>query len=180
MTMSKEDILLYVTNALRDNNNQVTIESVDSKYNGNHSWSSTYGENKDYMPTPQRMNDKLGNRMHGKSFKVGKDISIKHTTKNTYVVRVPGGEANFNLTDKNFKAVFGALKNKYELGDKIDYMERISEYAPSKDLKEAAKGKIIPKDNKSKYEKAKEQLESLGVEPKRLAEYIAMQQKQNS
>lgn len=168
MVLNKEDVLMDIITALRDDNNQVLVETVDAKSNDGMSWSS-YDEKETYIPAPN-YNGKFGNRLHAKSIKIGKEITIRKNDNGGYFVRTPKGEVTFDYRkDSGFDSVLSAALNKYELGPKSDYFYPVEKYMKKKFSDNA---KDVKTEKASKFQNAVKQLEDLGVEPNRLKSYI--------
>ena len=158
-TFSKEDALMEIIDALRDDNNEVIIQAVDAKFIGNNSWYSNVYKDETFIPAKYH---KYGNRIHAKSIKVGKDITINKKTNGGYLVRTPKGEVTFtDWKDSDLDVVMLALLNKYENGPKGNYMYPITHHARNQKLVLNAMGQKTPK--ASKFKQATEQMEKLGV-----------------
>lgn len=173
----KKQILKDILTALMDNNNQVLVETVNAHPNRDIPgvWSAAVGADITETPLP-RFGNGLNNRLHAKSVKIGKDISMKITVNGQCVIHTPTGQARFGAveaTDAGVDMIWGAALNKYELGAHTDFMYRVKRYMHDEELRQIAKGPIVPACETSKFEQAKKQLEGLGISPDRLAQYYA-------
>ncbi len=177
MKVDKKQILQEVIQALMDNNNQVMVETVEGRPDreilGN--WSSVIGDNSPSVPLPKELGASA-NRMHAKSIKIGHDITLKKINDDNFVVRTPNGEASFDgIKDEQFNLIWGAVLNKYENSENSNFMYPVRTYMKDDDLRHQAGGAIKPGDKVSKFEKAKERLRKLGIDPKHIEQYIANQ-----
>lgn len=185
----KYDILAEVALALRVENQKVVIETLDSEDTGN--GFASYGDNSSYISTKRARTTMNGvvtlARLHAKSIKIGKDISIKRihrkpsiikTAKQEYevdngwyyVIRTPKGEAKFDRADSDFMAVWNYALSMHDGTD--DYM-RFAKNLRNEKVKAAAWGPMIRKTaNADKYTEAIAKLKMMGIEPKKLAKYI--------
>lgn len=190
----KYDVLVKVIDALYDENQEVKVETtiLDANAARRRTWSITDKSNPQ-IPTKQG-DVKYGfvskNREHAESIKIGK-ISLrriplkptpikggKYAIDNgwKYIVRTPDGEeAEFSQNDKDFKLVWSAALTKYDfpvVDGKIRsremwrFMSALYENLENPKLKTAAGKGVTKKDGKTKFEKAKENLESIGVKTK--------------
>ena len=185
----KYDILAEVALALRVENQKVVIETLDAEDIGN--GFAYYSDNSSYISTKRARTTMNGvvslARLHAKSIKIGKDISIKRihrkpsiikTAKQEYevdngwyyVVRTPNGEAKFDRADSDFMAVWNYALSMHDGTD--DYM-RFAKNLRNEKVKAAAWGPMIRKTaNADKYTEAIAKLKMMGIEPKKLAKYI--------
>lgn len=194
--VDKYDVLADVVRALRDDTQEVLVETIGAKKSGN-GWTVGLGkEGKPQIPTKKDrffVGGASGNRMFAESIKIGKDISIKRmhrapthikTDKNEYdvdngwyyVVRTPKGEAQFESNDDDFLLAWGIALSKYD--GTYSYGRHDFQNPMLRDIY-GGPGKLKSDDKHAKYDRAIEQIKSLGVEPNMLAEYIA-NKKQNS
>ena len=187
----KYDLLASVINALYDENQEVKIETTT--LNANAAKRGTWIiEEKDNPQMPTKHGDyKIGawskNREHAESIKIGKyslrRIPLEPTpTKDgkyavengwKYIVRGPEGEAEFSQNDDDFLMVWSGALAKYDLptlngkkgrpGDMFRIMSAIYDNVKNPKVKEAAGKGVTKKDNKTKFDKAKESLEALGI-----------------
>lgn len=200
MTAAKEfdkyDILAEVVRALRDDNQEVVVETIGAKHNGRNNYTIGLGrDGKPQIPTRKEkhfMGGASANREFAESIKIGKDISIKRiyrkpvtvkTDKQEYlldqgayfIVRTPMGEAQFDSSDDDFKMAWGIALQKYDgtyhYGRHRFLNKKVNDVY-------VGPGKLKEKSDRAKYDKAIEQLKGLGVEPNVLADYIA-NKKQN-
>ena len=161
---SKEDALMEIIDALRDDNNKVIIQTVDAEYNGAGSWSVTVGEDGTFIPAKDH---KWGNRINAKSIKVGKDITINKKTNGEYLVRTSNGEVVFKgWKDSDLDVVMLALLNKYEYGSQVDYMSPITHHAHNQKLVWNAMGQKTSKS--SNFARAINQIENLGLDSEKM------------
>ena len=177
MEPSKKQILKDVLTALMDNNNQVLVETVSAHPNRDIPgvWSEPMGADITETPLPKFGNE-LDNRLHAKTIKIGKDISMKFTVNGQYVIHTPTGQARFNAaeaTEARVDKIWGAALNKYEHGADSDFMYPVKKYMVDAELLMIAKGPKIPAQKLSKFEQAKKQLEGMGISPDRLTQYYA-------
>ena len=177
MEPSKKQILKDVLTALMDNNNQVLVETVNAHPNRDIPgvWSAPMGADITETPLPKFCNE-LNNRLHAKTIKIGKDISMKFTVNGQYVIHTPTGQARFGAVeakDARVDKIWGAALNKYENGADSDFMYPVKEYVVDTELRMIAKGPRIPAQKLSKFEQAKKQLEGMGISPDRLTQYYA-------
>ena len=177
MEPSKKQILKDVLTALMDNNNQVLVETVSAHPNRDIPgvWSEPMGADITETPLPKFGNE-LDNRLHAKTIKIGKDISMKFTVNGQYVIHTPTGQARFDAaeaTEARVDKIWGAALNKYEHGADSDFMYPVKKYMVDAELLMIAKGPRIPAQKLSKFEQAKKQLEGLGISPDRLTQYYA-------
>ncbi|MBE6458096.1 MAG: hypothetical protein E7011_04825 [Alphaproteobacteria bacterium] len=194
--VDKYDILADVVRALRDDTMDVLVETVGARKIG---YASVVREEKPQVPMPREDISVTGvskNRMYADSIKIGKDILIKRmrrpfthvkADKNEYdvdngwywVVRTQSGEAMFEANDKDFLVAWDWALQKYDrpnghnYGNHVFYNEKLRKVY-------AGPGKLKSSDRRSKYQKAIDQLNGLGVDPQKLAEYILEKQKQNN
>lgn len=185
----KYDILADAVVALCDFNTKIEIETLDARDSGAaFSW---YGDNVPYIPTRRAKNTLNGivsfARIHAKSIKIGRDISIKRIHRKRtrvkideheyevdngyyYLVRTPKGEAQFGPADEDFLAVWlYALSIHDGIGSHSSFRRKLR----NEKLKKIAYGPKVLKDEKSnKYTDAIKRLKALGIEPKKLMEYI--------
>ena len=187
----KYDILADVVRALRDYNQEIKIETIGVRDLGN---GVVWYENTPQMPTvhtkEQLPNGISLDRKHATSMKIGKNISIKLIrrkptsvkTKNSeylidngayYQLRTPNGEAQFDLNDRDFGAVWGYALGRY---DGNDFYSVLNRNLQNEKLREIAGGPSILKKDSDKYADAIKNLKALGVEPKKLAEYIKLKE----
>ena len=125
------------------------------------------------------------NVLAANSIKVGRDITIKRHDKN-FIIRTPSGELLLpNISNSDISYIWSALGTIYDNGSKeiMRVAGNLSHQLKTKELREiakmVAKYGMVMKEKKDKYESAIEQLQELGVQPKRLVAYIQKQQKQN-
>lgn len=189
----KYDVLADVVRALRDDTQEVLIETIGVKKTG---YNSVTRQDAPQTPTKKEkffMGAASLNRMYAESIKIGKDISIKRVHRKPtpvkgdkneymvsngsyYVVRTPHGEAMFDSNDNDFLMAWNIALQKYD---------GTYSYGGHNFLNEKVKkvyggpGKLKDDDTRTNSEKATDQLKGLGVEPDILAQYIA-QKKQNS
>lgn len=191
MALDKYDLLASVIDALYDENQSVKVEttSLDANAARRGSWHVT---DKSNPQIPTRMGAyKYGtwsrNHERAESIKIGK-ILIRRIplapseTKDgktlvengwKYVVRGPQGEAEFSQNDDDFLLVWSGALSKYDLpeidgkkgrpGDMFRIMSALYDNVKNPKLKEAAGKGVTRKDKKTKFEKAQENLVSLGV-----------------
>lgn len=187
----KYDLLVSVIDAIYDENQDILVETttLDAKRASKGAWFITDKKNPQ-IPT-KRGALKTGmwsqNHEHAESIKIGK-ISMRRIplapvpTKDgkymldggyKYIVRTPQGEATFYPSDDDFLHVWSSALRKYDFevvnGKKGRYsdmsrlMHNLYTCVKNPKLKAAAGKGITKKDAKSKFDKAKENLESLGV-----------------
>ena len=187
----KYDLLASVIDAIYDENQDILVETttLDAKRASRGAWFITDKKNPQ-IPT-KRGALKTGmwskNREHAESIKIGK-ISMRRIpldpvpTKDgkymldrgyEYIVRTPQGEATFYPSDDNFLYVWSSALRKYDFqvvngkkgrpSDMSSLMNDLYDYVKNPKLKAAAGKGITKKDAKSRFDKAKENLESLGV-----------------
>lgn len=183
----KYDILAEVALALRVENQKVEIETLDAQDIG---YSMVY-DNLPQIPTRRTKNAFNGiaslSRIHAKSIKIGKDISIKRIHRKPtivktdkqeyevdngfyYVVRTPKGEAKFDRTDDDFLAVWNYA---LAMHDKTDNYTAFAKKLRNEKVQKAAWGPMIMQEpDADKYKDAIKKLKSMGIEPKKLAQYI--------
>lgn len=183
----KYDILAEVALALRVENQKVEIETLDAQDIGH----GMVYDNLPQIPTRRTKNTFNGiaslSRIHAKSIKIGKDISIKRIhrkptivkTNNQeyevdngfyYVVRTPKGEAKFDRTDDDFLAVWNYA---LAMHDKTDNYMAFSKNLRNEKVQKAAWGPMIKQEpDADKFKDAIKKLKSMGIEPKKLAQYI--------
>ena len=156
--LTKKEALMAIITALRDDNNEVLVETVDSKFSGV-SWRASVDKEESFIPAKH---EKYGNRLHAKSIKVGKDITINRDKDNRFLVRTEKGEVEFDYwKDNDLDIVLMAVLNKYENGLKGNFMQPVYE-AKDNDLVANAKDERTSK--VSKYENAIKQLEGMGID----------------
>lgn len=185
--LDKYDILADAMRALRDENEEVIVETLNSKNTGYNTW--FYGGRKPQLPVKEGMtfDARTSNRHYADSIKIGKDISIKRVYRPRarvktdtgeyevdlgwyYVVRTKLGEAKFHSQDADFLSVWNFALSKYEDPEHYHYG---GYHFSNKKVYEAWAGPMVRKNTKlSKYDKAMKQLQDLGIEPRKLAEYI--------
>ncbi|MBQ2017629.1 MAG: hypothetical protein II208_03855 [Alphaproteobacteria bacterium] len=174
----KYDILADAMRALRDENKNVVIETLEAKNIGYNSW--VFDGDKPFIPVkPGQVSDsKFANVHYAKSLKIGPDVSIKRVHRVPtrvksgareydvsngfyYVVRTPLGEAKFDNTDYDFMQVWGFALAKYLNPKKYRY----TGYAfKNKQVHKAyAAPRVDKNENKSKFDLAMENLKNLGV-----------------
>ena len=190
----KYDILGEVVAALRDYNKKVVIETLNARDNG---WAMEF-EKTPQIPTRRTKHTYNGvsslSRMHAESIKIGDSISIKRkrhkptfykTEKNEYeidnghyyVVRTPKGEAIFESNDSDFLTVWNYALAMYDGTE--NYGSFYSELRNEK-LKHIAGGPAVLKDESiDKFNKAVAKLKSMGIEPRKLADYIKVKTDRN-
>lgn len=188
----KYDVLADVVRALRDDTQEVMVETINARPIG---YNSVVSEEKPQIPTKK---DKFlsaaasVNAMHAESIKIGKDISIKRirreptivkTDKNEYSVdnglyyqvRTKDGEAQFDSNDRDFLMAWGIALQKYD--GTYSYGRHPFQNKKVRDVY-GGPGILKSSDTRTNAEKAKDQLSGLGIDSNRLAQYIA-QRKQN-
>lgn len=180
---NKNDILREIITALLDENSPVSVETLDAKYEGHDTYTSA---NTPQMPAPHKDNEfnVSGNALHAQSLKIGKNISIKRQNDGghfKYVVRTPNGEMQFDENDRDFMAIWGNSLSKYDKthGDATlkHVKDNLSARLQDENLRNLAQNMPINSaDKRSKFEKAMEQLKSMGIEPNILAKYISENQ----
>lgn len=185
----KYDVLAEVALALRVEKQKVIIETLDSEDTGN--GFASWGDNASYIPTKRARTTMNGvvslARLHAKSIKIGKDISIKRVHRKPtivktdnqeyevdngfyYVVRTPNGEAKFDRADDDFLTVWNYALSMHDGTD--NYMHFANSLRNEK-VKEVAWGPMIKQEpGADKYKDAIKKLKAMGVEPKKLAQYI--------
>lgn len=188
----KYDVLADVVRALRDDTQEVLVETINAKPIGYH---SVVIEDKPHIPTKKERFFSGGasiNRMYAESIKIGKDISIKRirreptivkTDKNEYAVdngwyyqvRTKDGEAQFDSNDSDFLMAWGIALQKYDGTYSYGRHQFMNEKVRNVYM---GPGKLKSHDTRTNAEKATDQLTGLGIEPNHLAQYIA-QRKQN-
>ncbi len=186
----KYDILAEVALALRVENQKVEIETLDAKDAG-------YGmvdDNLPQIPTRRTKNTFNGfaslSRIHAKSIKIGKDISIKRIHRKPtivktdkqeyeldngfyYVVRTPKGEAKFISADDDFLAVWSYALAMHDKTDNYRTFMAFVKNLRNEKVQKAAWGPMIKQEpDADKYKDAIKKLKSMGIEPKKLAQYI--------
>lgn len=182
----KYDLLASVIDAIYDENKKVLVETttLDANLAKKYAWHVTDRANPQ-IPTRQgayKPGAYSKNREHAESIKIG-DISVrrmplkptpvqdgKYVADNgwKYIVRTPQGEAEFSQNDKDFLLVWSSALSKYDMrkDDKFAMsriMDVLYKNVKNSKLKEAAGKGITKEDKKSKFEKAKENLEALGI-----------------
>lgn len=188
---NKKDILLQVIKALKDDNNEVLVETVDGELTltGAGVTRSVFaGERNEHIPLPTKtegVRAKKANARDAKTIKIGKDITLEHVSgASVFAIKINGERVEFGAVDKtdnsydieDVRGLWSAATRKYE-NKKDDYFYRLRNHAKTKEIKDAVKEEKNLELKKDKYEKATENLKKLGVEPDRLQQYIA--QKQN-
>jgi hypothetical protein len=185
----KYDVLADVVAALRDFNKKVVIETLDAQDTG---WAfASYGDNVPYIPTRRAKNTMNGvvslARMHAKSIKIGRDISIKRIHRKPtlvktekqeyevdngsyYLVRTPKGEAKFERTDDDFLTVWNYALSMYD--GTANYMEFYRNLRNEKVKKIAGGPAVLKNEKANKFNDSIKRLEALGVDPKGLVDYI--------
>ncbi len=189
----KYDVLADVVRALRDDTQEVLVETINARSVGHQSFVI---EDKPIIPTKkEKFFSGIAsiNRMHAESIKIGKDISIKRirreptrvkTDKNDYFidngwyyqVRTKDGEAQFDGNDSDFLMAWGIALQKYD--GTYSYGRHQFTNKKVRDVY-MGPGKLKSHDARTNAEKATDQLTGLGIEPNHLAHYIA-QRKQNA
>jgi hypothetical protein len=151
--------------------------------------SYTSFENTPQILTPQgtRKNTRnISENVYGaKSIKVGRDITIKRNSKN-FIVRTMDGELILpNNTNSDINYIWTALGTIYDNGQK-DIMRvagNLARQLPTKELRAMAKNVaqygMVLKPKKDIYRAAIDNLQEMGIEPKRIMEYIKKQSKEN-
>lgn len=173
MKHDKKQVLKEIITSLMDNNNQVLVETVNAHPNRNNPGVWRAGKNVTETPLP-RLGNELDNVLNAKSVKIGKDISIKYTDDGEYVVHAPSGQVRFGAVEAKEAGVdmiWSAALRKYREGAECDFMYPVKEYMRDDELRKMSHGPIIPATNISKFDRAKQQLEQLGVEPNNLMQY---------
>ena len=188
---NKKDILLQVIKALKDDNNEVIVETVDRELTLTGAGVKTsvfVGERNEHIPLPTKtegVRAKKANAQSAKTIKIGKDITLEHVGgASRFAIKINGERVEFGATDKtdnsydieDVRGLWSAATRKYE-NEKDDYFYRLRNHAKTKEIKDAVKEEKNLEVKKDKYEKATENLKKLGVKPDRLQQYIA--QKQN-
>ena len=189
--LDKKAILLQVITALKDDNNEVIVETVEAepsltKYGVN--WHYDVGQSKNHVPLSRKMRDvKWQNADHAKNVKIGKDITIERLEGvSKFAIKINGKRVEFGIGDKesdsydigDVRGLWNAARHKY-VDEKSDYLSILYGYARTKEIKDAVKENNKSGQKKDKYEKAIEKLKSLGIKPDRLQEYIAKKQNEN-
>ena len=182
-----------VVAALRNFNQKLVIETLNAKEVGNAF--VLYGDNAPQIPTRHTKFNFNGvaswARLYANSIKIGRGISIKRIHRKPtriktekqeydvdngfyYVVRTPNGEAQFDSSDDNFLTVWNYALGVHDgTASYSDFCKNLS----NEKLKKIAGGPAVLKDEKSnKYSDAIKRLKVLGIEPKKLAEYIKSKQ----
>lgn len=186
--IDKKAILLQVIAALKDDNNEVIVESVDAKpslTNYGVNWHYGVGESKNHVPLSTKMHDvKWKNADHAKNIKIGEDIMIERLESvSRFAIKIKGERVEFGIVDKesdsydieDVRGIWAAAQNKY-VDENGDYFYRLRNHAITKEIKEAVKEERKSEQKQDKYEKAMEKLRKLGVNPDRLQRYIAQRQ----
>ena len=173
----KYDLLVSVIEALGDDNQKAEIETtnLDADKAKKYAWNIVENNNPQ-IPTKQG-SYKTGiaskNREHAQSIKIGK-FSMRRMPDGKYILRTPEGDAEFSQNDKDFVSVWSSVlskadinydpvRNAHEYDGKItDVLWGLEKQLKDVNLKKAIKRKFI--DKKSKFDKAKENLKSLGIE----------------
>ena len=185
----KYDILADAVSALRDFNQKVSIETLGARDTG--SAFMHYGDNAPQIPTRRTRYQFNGAvslaRLYAKSIKIGRDISIKRIHRKPtriktekqeydvdngfyYVVRTPNGEAMFDRNDPDFLAVWGYALGVHDGNGSYGYFYKNLRHPK---LKKIAGGPAVLKDETAnKYTDAIKRLEALGINPKKLVEFI--------
>lgn len=187
------DVLAEAMLALRDHNNEVLVQTLDAKKIGHRSW--LYLDGKPGIPTYRTKGVSFSeNAMHATSLKIGKNITIKRINRPStrvktqkheydvlngsyYLIRTPQGEAMFDVNEPDMQAVWGYALARYDRPDSFNYMAFATRFK-NKKVHKAYAGPAVLENKKSKYDKAIEQLEALGVKPDRLMAYIAKRKEQ--
>ncbi len=176
--LGKKQALLEVIKALMNDNNRVYVETVDAQSDNGQSWHSVAGDKRVFTPVAGADN-KLGNRIHANSIKIGADVSIVRQGP-AVLVKTAQGEVKFDfMRDEQLDLVWGAALNKYEHGANSDFMYPVHTYMHDEDLRMAAKGERVLADKVSKYAKSMQKLQSLGINSDRVVQYMAEQTMQN-
>ena len=178
MKNNKKQVLKEIIAALMDNNNQVLVETVNAHPNRNIPgvWRVAVGEDVTETPLP-RLGNELRNSLNAKSVKIGKDISIKFTVNGNYIIHAPSGQVRFGAVEAKEAGVdmiWGAALRKYREGAECDFMHGVKTYMRDDELRHMAHGPIIPETNLSKFARAKQQLEQMGIQPNNLMQYYQM------
>ena len=129
--------------------------------------------------------EKSENVLAAKSIKVGHDITIKRNSKN-FIVRTMDGELILpNNTNSDINYIWTALGTIYDNGQK-DIMRvagNLARQLPTKELRAMAKNVaqygMVLKPKKDIYRAAIDNLQEMGIKPKRIMEYIKKQSKEN-
>ncbi len=170
--------LKEVLTALADNNNTIYAETVDAQSDDGRNWRYRVNgkEGKYILPSKNARDVSNSIAMHVNSFKIGKDISVR-TVRGKWVIRTPKWEVRYDTQTEELDGLLSALRKRYEGQSLTDSLYRLRTYCQNDELREFAKNlKEVKTTKKSKYEKAIENLKSLGVEPNKLMEYIKKNQ----
>lgn len=184
----KKAILLRLIDALKDDNNQVIVETVDGiptvLGNNNVNWHYDAGQRNEANPLSGRVVDaKQKNANHAKTIKIGKDITLERLDgANRFAVKINGERVEFGAQDKSdssydiedVRGIWSAATGKYEGID--DYFYRVRNYAPSKELRDALLVKNIEKSKADKYRQSAEKLKAMGVKPTRVEQLSVLKQ----
>lgn len=180
MTNDKNALLKEVLQALQNDNNTVMVETVDGRPNRQNigTWSHVAGADNTSIPLPRDVGAS-GNRMHAHSIKIGPDIVLRKLDNSSYMVRTANGSGTFNVIEgQQVDLIWSAALKKYENGPDSDFMSSVRKYMHDAELRAIADGPRIPMDKISKFQRAQQQLQGLGVESEVFAQYVA-QSKQN-
>ena len=180
LTAKQIKILCDIASALRNQNIKVSVETLNSKINGNR----IYSKNSPQSPEKRKSwNGAVSrNRQYAESIKLGPDISIKRirippapTGKKDgfgqeiyiergwyYLARTPSGEAKFTDMDRDFATLWGAALRDYDDGWGKSYGP-LNRNLVNEELRKIISGPATPKTGKSKLEESKARLKKLGV-----------------
>lgn len=158
--ITKKDALMEMVTALRDENNQVLVETVGSRRFDGYRVTNV-GKDETFIPRPAgTSHDKIYDAIDAKSIKIGKNITVKKRPNGSYMVRTSKGEVVFDFfKDSDLDVVLLGALNKYETGGYP--MHPIINYAHDEDLIKNAMGEFISK--ASKYKRAIKQMEEMGI-----------------
>lgn len=162
--IDKYDILADVVDALRDENQDILVETLGDRRTGTGVWVMEDGPQ-----IPLRSIDrkwaKENNIEHVRSVKIGKDISMRETGNLSYIVRTPRGEAKFSLRDDHdFTNIWRFVRRAYRDSDRAGDYKIYKKGFVNPKLASIAAAPMAEKDKKSKFNAAKEQLAKMGIE----------------
>jgi len=173
----KNTLLALVVEALGDDNLKAEIETtnLDANKAKKYAW-NVVENNNPQIPTNQgtyKTGIASKNREHAQSVKIG-NFSMRKMPDGKYILRTPERDVEFSQNDKDFILVWSAVlskadinydpvRNAHEYDRKItDILWGLEKQLKDVNLKKAIKREFINK--KSKFDKAKENLKSLGIE----------------
>lgn len=172
----KYDLLATVIDAVFDENNDVKIETtkldaLEAKKHFN--FKETDARNPQIVTDAGdiRYGTFSNNRMNALSFKVGKISMRLLPDVKKFIIRTPEGEAEFKTSDIDVELIWNAALHRYDMEKSraAGYDVEVGKQALSMALKHqklrriAEKPAVFRDTKKTKFDKAKEDLEALGI-----------------